>query len=232
MALERRLERFTDGLIFESAYSAGRYNDQVGAPRARALVIPNGVGPADFQPIAPRPDAADFVFVGELRLLKGVDVLIDALACLDAALAATAVIVGDGPDAARFRQQAAAAGLAGQVRFAGAMPAREAFSQGRMLVMPSRAESFPYVVLEAGAAGLPLIATDVGGIPEITAGTPVRLLPPDDPLALAAAMRAALAAPAELDASAAALRTRIAARFTVEAMTDAVLGFYDSATAG
>ena len=60
------------------------------------------------------------------------------------------------------------------------MPAREAFRLGRTLVVPSRAESLPYIVLEAAAAGLPLLASDVGGIPEIVAGTDTDLLPPGD----------------------------------------------------
>ena len=59
---------------------------------------------------------------------------------------------------------------------------------GRALVVPSRAESFPYIVLEAAAAGLPMLATDVGGIPEIVAGTDTALLPPEDDVALAEAM--------------------------------------------
>ena len=68
------------------------------------------------------------------------------------------------------------------------MPAREAFALGRALVVPSRAESFPYIVLEAAAAGLPLLATNVGGIPEIVSGTDTALLPPEDADALAQAM--------------------------------------------
>ncbi len=54
------------------------------------------------------------------------------------------------------------------------MPARAALPNRRCLVVPSRAESFPYVVLEAGAAGMPLVATNVGGILEIVAGTRIR----------------------------------------------------------
>ncbi len=51
---------------------------------------------------------------------------------------------------------------------------------GRMLVIPSRAESLPYVVLEAAAAGLPIIATEVGGVPEIFGPQSARLVPADD----------------------------------------------------
>ena len=60
------------------------------------------------------------------------------------------------------------------------MPVREAFKLGRMLVVPSRAESMPYVVLEAAGARVPMIATNVGGIPEIFGPFRDRLGPPDD----------------------------------------------------
>ena len=72
---------------------------------------------------------------------------------------------------------------------------------GRMLVIPSRAESLPYVVLEAAAAGLPIIATDVGGVPEIFGPQAAQLIPPDDIAALIGAITAAIDDPAR-DASA------------------------------
>ncbi len=78
-------------------------------------------------------------------------------------LKATAMIVGAGPDEAEFKGLAERLGLGDRVTFPGAMPALSAFPKGRILIVPSRAESFPYVVLEAGAAGLPLVATNVGG---------------------------------------------------------------------
>ena len=83
------------------------------------------------------------------------------------------------------------------------MPARDAFPLGRTLVVPSRAESFPYVVLEAGAAGKPLIATNVGGIPEILVGTQTALIAPDSVEALATALEGELADPAAAAARAA-----------------------------
>ena len=75
------------------------------------------------------------------------------------------------------------------------MPARTAFPLGRSLVVPSRAESMPYIVLEAAAAGMPLIATNVGGIPEIVNGTDTPLMPPGDVEVLERAMQGFLADP-------------------------------------
>ncbi len=130
----------------------------------------------DFKLADPRPDATDILFVGELRKIKGVDILLYALAELKLGGPVTATIVGSGPDAERLKAMASALGLDGLVTFAGALPVREAFSLGRVKVVPSLAESFPYVVLDATAAGMPLIATNVGGIPEIVADTDTVLI--------------------------------------------------------
>lgn len=224
LGLERLLERWTDGIVFESAYSAAAYGLKVGTPQCAIRIVPNGLQPREFEPRAIAPDAADFVFVGELRHLKGVDVLLEALSRLPATT--TAVIVGAGPDAARFQALAVSLGLGARVRFPGALPARQAFTLGRTLIMPSRAESFPYVVLEAAAACLPMIATAVGGIPEILDGSGVEMVEPADVAALTQAMAASLAAPEAMEQAAERLRACVAGRFTIERMTDAVLGFY------
>lgn len=226
MAAERYLARSSDALIFESAFSARRYADQVGSPGCAMQVIPNGLTEDDFVPVCAGADAADFLFVGELRHLKGVDVLIDALAVIAKERPVRAVIVGSGPDAQAFKDRAAAAGLADAIQFPGAMPARQAFAMGRVLVVPSRAESFPYIVLEAGAAGLPMLATNVGGIPEIVAGTSTALVPPDDVMALAASMRGVLDNPSQASAHASALRAAVAERFTIASMNLAILHLY------
>jgi glycosyltransferase involved in cell wall biosynthesis len=228
MALERRLARYTDALVFESAYSAARYGAQVGTPTCSARVVPNGLAPEDFGAIGTDADAADFLFVGELRRLKGVDVLLSALAHVREHRPVSAVIVGAGPDATAFAREAARLGLDATVSFRGALPARQAFRLGRALVIPSRAESFPYIVLEAAAAALPMLASNVGGIPEIVAGTDTPLLPPGDPQALARAMLEMLGDPPAAQARALRLRQAVAQRFTVAAMTDAVLELYAS----
>jgi glycosyltransferase involved in cell wall biosynthesis len=226
MAAERHMVRMTSGIIFESAYAERVFCDKVGVPACPTRIIHNGLGPDELATIAPGPDAADVLFVGELRRLKGVDLLIEAMAVLRHEVRCRAVIVGAGPDEGELRRQADAAGLAAAITFAGAMPAREAFRLGRILVMPSRAESFPYVALEGAAAGLPLIASCVGGLPEIVEGTDTALFAPADAGALAAALRAALGDAAALAARAGRLQAEVGRRFTVARMTDGVLEFY------
>jgi glycosyltransferase involved in cell wall biosynthesis len=186
---------------------------------------------ADFDDVTPRHDAADFLFVGELRQLKGVDVALDALAELIKQRPARAVFVGAGPDALTFKAQAERLGLADHVRFPGALPAREAFALGRVLLVPSRAESLPYVVLEAIGAGLPVLATNVGGIPEIIPPSLGRLLPAGDVAALAAAMYAALDNPAGVRNEAQALKGFVQQRFHVHTMADAITSFYAAPSA-
>jgi glycosyltransferase involved in cell wall biosynthesis len=226
MALERRLAPYTDALVFESAYSAGRYAAQVGRPVCSARVIPNGLGPEDFAAIDFDPDAADFLFVGELRRLKGVDVMLSALAQVRERRPVSAAIVGAGPDAAEFKREAARLGLDDIVSFEGPMPARRAFRLGRALAIPSRAESFPYIALEAAAAALPILASNVGGIPEIVAGSDTLLLPSGDTTALARAMLDVLDNPAAAQARALHLQQAVGERFTITAMTGAVLDVY------
>ena len=229
MAAERLLARQTDGMLFESAYAARTYASHVGNPDCPVRVVHNGLRPEELEPVAPADNASDFVFVGELRRLKGIDLLIEAAAMIRAERPCRVVIVGDGPDGAAFREQATRRGLAADISFPGAMPAREAFRLGRVLVMPSRAESLPYVALEAAGAGLPLIATDVGGVPEIVRDTDTTLVTPGDAAALAVAMRNALDTPALALQRAQRLRTAVARRFSLSEMTDGVLACYAGA---
>ena len=226
LMIERGLESVTSGLIFESAYAARVYRSRVRSKGAPQRVIPNGLKRMDFTLADPRPDATEVLFVGELRKIKGVDILLNALADLKLGHPVTATIVGSGPDAERLKAMASALGLDGLVRFAGALPVREAFSLGRVMVVPSLAESFPYVVLEATAAGMPLIATNVGGIPEIVADTDTVLIEPGSATALASALSATLGDAGGAMNRAKRLRDKVASKFTVAAMTDAVLDFY------
>jgi glycosyltransferase involved in cell wall biosynthesis len=141
----------------------------------------------------------------------------------------TATLIGDGPAATDLRAQAARLSLGSAVRFALPMPMRQALGRGRLMVIPSRAESLPYVVLESAAAGRPQIATHVGGIPEIFGPLSPVLLPPGDAPALAAAIRQAIADPAATQALAHQLRQQVATSFSLDAMVDGVLDGYQQA---
>jgi glycosyltransferase involved in cell wall biosynthesis len=233
LGLERRLAKSTDGLIFESAYSSRVFAANVGAGLCPTAVIPNGVLAAEFGAHGPADNATDIVFIGELRHLKGVDVLLHALAQVQLSQpkgrTLTATIVGDGPDAGQFKALSYRLGLDRTVNFTGAMPAAKAFPLGRVLAMPSRAESFPYIVLEAAAAAIPLIATRVGGIPEITEGTDTPLIQPDDAFALAASLERTFADLPAARQRAMRLQQAVAQRFTVDVMTTAILAMYHAA---
>ncbi len=228
---ERGLGRMTDGFIFVSRYEADTYAAKVGRPRAPVSIIPNGLRPDEFEPVVPAPDAADFLFIGTLRDLKGPDVFLDALALLgkDAGRRPRAAIVGGGEEKPRYVAQARALGLGDAVTFHDPLPAREAFALARAVVVPSRAESMPYVVLEAIAAGMPLIATRVGGIPEIFAAESGRLVAPGEAGELANAMAAMRDAPDAAQAAAARLKGQIRTTFTVAAMATAIEAAYAAA---
>lgn len=228
---ERILMPRGDLYLFESAFSAATFSRKVGTPASLARVVHNGVAREEFEAVEPKTDATDLVFIGELRMLKGIDVLIGAIARLrdDHGRAVTATIVGDGPDRDVLRAQVARFKLDNAIRFQAAMPARHAFALGRVMVVPSRMESLPYVVLEAAASGKPLITTRVGGIPEIYGPFSGNLVPPDDPVALAEAIERALDDPNAAGLTAVALRERVANSFSLTAMTDGVLAAYREA---
>jgi glycosyltransferase involved in cell wall biosynthesis len=233
LALERMLMQRGDLYLFESAFSAAIFGRKVGTPRGLVRVVPNGVSRGEFAPVPIAADATDIVFVGEFRRVKGIDVLIDALASLHAlGSPLTATLVGDGPERATLGGLVAEKELGRSVRFAPPMPMRQALALGRLMVLPSRAESFPYVVLETAAAGKPMITTAVGGVPEIYGNLSEALVRPDDPAALAAAIATVMCEPDQAMALADALRQRVADRFSVDAMVDGVIAGYRQAIDG
>jgi glycosyltransferase involved in cell wall biosynthesis len=228
--LERLLNFRTDLFLFESTYAADLFRDKIDSPRGMVRVVRNGVSSAEFDPVVVQSDATDFVCVGELRPVKAIDILIEAIAILkQSGHPVTATVVGEGPDEAKLKAQVRQRGLVDEVRFVGFQPARVAFSMGRMLVIPSRAESLPYVVLEATAAGLPVIGTKVGGVPEIFGPDSNSLVPPDDIPALVAAMRAATIDPTAANSVAQHIRARVRAEFSVDRMVDGGLAAYREA---
>lgn len=231
--LERTLMAQTGAIIFESAYAQTTYSALIGAPSCPTEVIHNGLAPDEFVPTPPQPDAADFVFVGELRDLKGIHVLIEALAGVTRpdGTPATLVMAGDGPGRAALEAHVASLGLMGRVNLLGAQPARPTFAKGRVALVPSLAESLPYIVLEAAAAQLPVIATRVGGIPEIYGPTSASLVPPNDAPALRLAMQAALDNPAAAHAEMLQRLAYIENRFSLATMTGQIEALYHTVLA-
>jgi glycosyltransferase involved in cell wall biosynthesis len=228
--LERRLMALTAAIIFESQFARRTYSSLIVEPTCPSPVIHNGLVPAEFEPVTPDPDAADFVFVGELRLLKGIHVLVEAMAGLTApdGRPATLVMAGDGGDRQGLLDRIAHLGLADQVTLVGVQPARAMFARGHCAVVPSLAESLPYVVLEAAAARLPVIATRVGGIPEIFGPTASSLVPADDAEALRRAMAKVLQDPYGAEAEMAMRFEHIAAEFSLERMASSIEALYVS----
>ncbi|RWB33159.1 MAG: glycosyltransferase family 1 protein [Mesorhizobium sp.] len=193
-ALERFMARFTDYLLFVSDYERQTYHRKVGEPPIPNNLVYNGLSAAEFEPVRTEQNAADVLYIGMMRDLKGPDIFIDALVLAGTWLGrpVKAVMVGDGDDLPRYHAQVKRLGLEGHTRFLPPMPARKAFALAELVIVPSRAEAMPYIVLETLAAGKSMIATAVGGIPEIFgAGSPALIRP--DPRELSNKMSAALA---------------------------------------
>jgi glycosyltransferase involved in cell wall biosynthesis len=129
-------------------------------------------------------------------------------------LPVTLSFIGDGPDLAPLKRQADAAGVASRVIFHGLI--RDAASLIRgfdVIALSSRTEGTPMVVLEAMAAGVPIVAPRVGGIPDMLSATEALLVDPEDPIALASAIRATLSDPGASAARAVRAYERMVADF-------------------
>jgi glycosyltransferase involved in cell wall biosynthesis len=232
--IERALLPLTDGVVFESHFARGEFHRLIGKPKCPDPVIHNGLTPAEFDPVMPMADATDFVFIGEFRELKGIRYLLEALGSVKTVdgRPATLAMAGAGPDFEMFSAMIDTLGLDDRVRLLGVKSARLALAQGRVAVVPSLKESLPYVVMEAAAAHLPVIATNVGGIGEIFGPTAGSLIPPGDAAALRAAMQASLDHPESARAEAAARLAHVRSEFSVDRMTDGVEALYAEALAG
>ncbi len=232
MQAERVLTARTDVFLFESDFIAGRYRAYVGPTSRLVRIVHNGIATEEFAPITRAPDALDLVYIGELREAKGVPVLFEALARLrrEHGRRLTLLVVGSGPDENTLRTRVAALGLAEDVRFEPPQPIRAALSRARVMVVPSLAESLPYVILEAAAAAQPMVSTDVGGIPEIFGPAAPALVPPNDAAALAGAiLRKVDQDPEARRDEAAGLSAFIRCRFSMDQMAEDGLAGYAAA---
>jgi len=225
---ERGMGRITDAYVFESAHAQRAFHAQIGVPPCREVVIHNGLAPDEFAPLPPDADARDFIFIGEFRDVKGISYLLEALAGVvrPDGQPATLAMAGGGRDFEATAAQIARDGLSGRIELLGVRPAPEALRRGRCLVVPSLAESLPYVVLEGAAAGRPVIATAVGGIAEIFGPTAPSLVPAADAAALRRALQAHVDDPDAAAREAAERLAFIAPRFSIARMTDAIEALY------
>jgi glycosyltransferase involved in cell wall biosynthesis len=166
--------------------------------------------------------------VGRLQPEKGVDVFLRAAALVSARVpSARFVVVGDGPLRGELEALAGRLGLEGRVEFLGYRPdARELLGGLDVLAVSSRSDGAPLVVLEALTAGVPVVGSAVGGIPDqIRHGREGLLVPPGDPHALADALAALVAEPARARAMGAAGRRR-ARDFSHSRMVDEIEATY------
>jgi glycosyltransferase involved in cell wall biosynthesis len=183
-------------VVTTSAWTRHRLLERYPLPAARVHVARPGSEPA---PVSPRtPGGGRLVCVGTLSPLKGQDLLLEALGSL-VGLPWRCTLVGPVDRHPGFvsslARRATATGIAGRVRMPGTRTGaalRREYEDADLLVVPSRAETYGMVVTEALAAGVPVVATAVGGIPEAVGhtacGVPGLLVPPDDSAALAAAL--------------------------------------------
>jgi glycosyltransferase involved in cell wall biosynthesis len=157
------------------------------------IQIPNGV---DIEQFTPGREAEKIrgriIFVGTLDYRKNVSLLITAIKMLkDAGILVTLDIIGDGPEFLQLQKMTGSLDIADKINFLGAFSEIAPFLQrAHIFVLPSQFEGLPNVVLEAMACGLPVIATQVGGVPDIIQHRVNGLLiPPGDTDAICAAIR-------------------------------------------
>ena len=239
--LRRRMVPFIDRFIPVSDDLQRWLTQVVGIPAAKTKLIANGVDTARFtrQPAGPGDSpwqAGDFVIgtVARIQDIKNHRGLVEAFERLRALLPQHRAhlrlsIIGDGPLMPALRAQVAAAGLDDVVWLAGARTdIPQLLHTFSLFCLPSLAEGTPVSLLEAMACGLPVVASRVGGIPEVvTEGEHGYLVPPSDTEALATALGRYVADPDLARRHGDAARRRIEQRFGMDAMLSAYLGLYD-----
>ena len=200
-ALLRRVLRSADALAAPSQAQARRVHQllPLRPPAQQLHLTPFGVDTERFAPaVAPRADGAQLVIGSSkgLAATYGIDVLLRAFAQLPQVnrhgQALQLRLLADGPQTTEYRQLADVLGLGSRVQFVGGLPHEQmaqALNGLDVFVAPSRRESFGVSVLEASACALPVVASAVGGLPEVVQqGVTGLLVPPGDVAALAAAL--------------------------------------------
>ena len=220
ISLQRQAYRFAHAVVANSR-AASDILQREGVPATRIEVIPNGLDVQRFAARASYGSITTVLTVANLRMEKAHDVLLQAAATLLKAHPQLRFqIAGDGPRLPSLRRLAAALGIAERVTFLGHredVPALLAHAD--VFVLPSRSEAFPNGAIEARAAGLPVVASAVGGLLDLVdPGRTGLLVPPDDPRALADALDGLVRAPARAAALGGAARDEVVRRYSFDRM--------------
>ena len=220
--LQRRAFRRFDAVVAVSRPLAEQLI-RGGVARERVHVVPNAwggsvtfTGRADARRALGLPGTGFQIgWVGRLMPEKGPDVMLGAMALLSD-LPVTVVMVGDGPMRLALQEDANRLRVADRCRWPGLVhDAATLFSAFDLFVLSSRTEGTPIVLFEAMAAGLPVVATRVGGVPDVISDAEAVLVPADNPGALAQAVRGVLADPVAAQRRVAAARKRLESKFAV-----------------
>lgn len=199
--LQRRALRSFDAIVAVSSPIEQILRD-AGIPSEKISLVPNAYQPtaAPFSREAARralglPDATLIGWVGRLSFEKGLDVALEALARLDHS-DAYLVVIGEGQEESALRNLAQALGIADRVLWRGAIASAERlFAAFDAFLLSSRTEGTPMVLLEAMAANVPIVATEVGGVPDVIDSSSARLVRPGDIPGIALALTATLTEP-------------------------------------
>lgn len=212
--------------VSKAALQAARVLDKT--KEAKLRVAYNGVAPVmpvDVksvrmlrQELGLAPATRVVICISRLRREKGVDLLVEAAATMSGDF--VVVVVGAGPESERLQKQATS--RATPVVFMGHRDDVEPlYALADVVAIPSRIDALPFSGAEAMSAGVPIVATRVGGLPELVIdGKTGILVRPDDPPALGEALTGMLASPATVRRMGAAAKERYIRHFSVDAMTD------------
>jgi glycosyltransferase involved in cell wall biosynthesis len=218
------LGRRADALIVPSQALADTFVTRLRLPARRITVVPNGVD--EVERVAERGPE-----VGTLALLEPVKDISTFLRAAELLAAQRPqlrfLIAGDGSQRAALERECAERGLAGVVTFAGYLPREEVLPRLSVLVLTSVVENAPMALLEAMSAGIPIVASRTGGIPEMLGDDAGSLVAPGDAEGFAAAIARLLDDRSLADAQISAGAHRIAERYTVEANARGTLAVYE-----
>lgn len=242
VGFERELGRGVDRIITHCRAETSELI-RLGVPRGQITIVPLGVDPDRFAPdgslAPPRHRPARIVMVGaagELRERKG---YADAVQALRLVPDAELVVVGGpprrdlrgDPQAGKLQAVAARAGVGGRVRLVGQVPREEVprwYRKADVIISASWYDSFGITAVEAMAAGVPVVATEVGGFPDtVVDGLTGRLVPPHQPSALGRAIRSVLADPIRRVEYAAAGLDRVRQVYSWDRVAGRVLAEYE-----